>query len=114
MVDLTDNTYGGHFPWKEHLFQVERELGIEGSIKFVLFTDERGLWRVQAVPVAPNSFVSRVGLLPEWRGLRDESLSSSAQLPDCTFVHASGFIGGARSRQSVLQMAVKSLSATQA
>lgn len=109
IVDLTENEYNGMFPWKEHLFQLETELGLEGVVKFVLFNDQTGKWRVQAVPKTPGSFESRVGLLPEWRGLRDAELSSISGIPDTVFVHATGFIAGAVSRQSALQMAIKSL-----
>ena len=45
----------------------------------------------------------------EWRGLRDVELSNVANISDCTFVHATGFLGGAKSYSSVLEMARKSL-----
>lgn len=113
IVDLTENEYNGMFPWKEHLFQLEKEQGLQGLVKFVLFTDPKGKWRVQAVPKTPDSFESRVGLMPEWRGLRDTELSSVSGIPDTIFVHATGFIAGAVSRQSALQMAIKSLNRVQ-
>lgn len=47
------------FPWKEHLFGLEEELGLSGEIKYVLFKDKPNSWRVQAVPVNPGSFVTR-------------------------------------------------------
>ena len=43
----------GGVPWKEHLFQLEKEQGIEGQIMFALFADDKGMWRVQAVPNDP-------------------------------------------------------------
>ncbi|VDP68427.1 unnamed protein product, partial [Schistosoma curassoni] len=44
--------------------------------------------------------------LPEsWRGLRDEQLSSIVGLPDCIFVHSTGFLGVHKTRDGVLQMA---------
>ena len=49
----------GGCPWNDHLFQIEKEQQLEGVIKFALFQDESNKWRVQAVPVAPNSFVTR-------------------------------------------------------
>ena len=40
-------------PWKEHLYALETERGIEGSVKFVIYRDDReAKWRVQAVPAA--------------------------------------------------------------
>ena len=96
-------------PWKEHLFQLEKELNLEPNIKFVLFSDNQGNWRVQAVPVAVGSFICRVFLLEEWQGLRDDALSAASGVPDCIFVHATGFIGGNKTRDGVVQMAVKCL-----
>lgn len=98
----------GGCPWKEHLFELERELAIR-PIKFVLFPDGKGLWRVQAVPETPTSFSSRLPLPESWRGLRDEELSSKSGIDGCIFVHASGFIGGNRSRDGALRMARETL-----
>lgn len=38
---------GGGFPWKEHLFELEKDLDIEVPIKFVIYTDQNNKWRVQ-------------------------------------------------------------------
>lgn len=62
---------------------------------YVLYPDETGgNWRIQAVPVSPDSFDSRKALPEQWRGLRDEKLSEVAEIDGGIFVHASGFIGG--------------------
>lgn len=48
--------------------------------------------------------------LPEaWRGKRDEELSEVSGIKDGIFVHASGFIGGAKSQEETVKLAVKSL-----
>lgn len=99
----------GGCPWKEHLFELEEELDIQGQIKFVLYED-RG-WRVQCVPRALTGFDNRLSLLEAWRGLRDEELSKAAGVPGCVFVHASGFIGGAATRDAALELALKTLAA---
>lgn len=41
----------------------------------------------------------------EWRGLKGEVLSELTGIPDCTFVHPSGFIGGNKTYEGVLSMA---------
>lgn len=46
-------------PWKDHLFDLEEEMGIVGKIKFVVFYDTTDSWRVQGVPIQPDSFVCR-------------------------------------------------------
>lgn len=99
-------------PWKEHLHQLEQELGCPGEVLYVLYQDEReGSWRVQAVGQAPGSFASRKALPAPWRGLRDEALSEAAGVPDLVFVHASGFIGGGKTKEAALALARKAVAA---
>lgn len=102
-------------PWQEHLFDLEEEAAKAGAdnasplVKYVLFVDSRGGWRVQAAPKARGSFENRLSLPKEWCGLRDEALSEAAGIPGCVFVHAGGFIGGAKSEEGVLELASKAL-----
>ncbi|KAE8984633.1 hypothetical protein PR003_g23623 [Phytophthora rubi] len=97
-------------PWKSHLHDLEEKLMIPGQIKFVLYNDATGgMTRVQALNVEPGSFALRKGLLPAWRGLRDEELSRVSGIEGCTFVHGAGFIGGNRTYEGALEMAAKSL-----
>lgn len=70
------------------------------NIKYALFTDTHGKWRVMAVPTSPSAFSSRKALPEEWCGLRDQELSEKAGIPGCIFVHASGFIGGNNTKVS--------------
>lgn len=102
----------GGCPWKDHVFALEEELNLGPKIKFVLFSDQSGNWRVQCVSVRSGSFVNRISLLEEWRGLRDDKLSEVSGIPDCIFVHASGFIGGNKTRKGVLQLARQTLQKT--
>lgn len=46
-------------PWKDHLLSLEEEMDISGQIKFVIFHDKSDSWRVQGIPVQPDSFVCR-------------------------------------------------------
>lgn len=75
-----------HMPWKvdcrlrvpynlvelmirqEHLFNLEEELDIPSDEKplYALYEDESKKWRVQAVPVASESFESRKALPDPW------------------------------------------------
>ena len=34
-------------PWKEHLFELEKDLNIDVPIKFAIYTDQNNNWRVQ-------------------------------------------------------------------
>lgn len=99
-------------PWKEHLFSLEKEFGIDesSSIKYAVFPDERnGKWMIVCVPPSPNTFESRLPLPEPWRGLRDNDLSNLIGLEGCVFCHATGFCGGHNTRDGILAMARKSL-----
>jgi len=85
---------------QEHLFELEADKSqplIEpGKAIYVVYPDEFAKnWRIQAVPVSPESFESRKALPEVWRGLRDEDLSKASGIDGGIFIHASGFIGGA-------------------
>ncbi|XBW38578.1 hypothetical protein QEN19_004166 [Hanseniaspora menglaensis] len=97
--------FESYVAWKDHLLSVEKERNIEGEIKFVITKESSGAWRVITVPVKQGSFEFRVGLPTNLRGLRDDELSSAAGIQDGIFIHASGFIGGAKSKESCLKLA---------
>lgn len=97
-------------PWKEHLYELEVEMGIQGAVLYCLYEDDREKkWRIQAVGAAPGSFESRKALPTPWRGLRDEELSAATGIPGGVFVHASGFIGGCATLEGAVAMAAKAL-----
>ncbi|KAF9581986.1 hypothetical protein BGW38_000809 [Lunasporangiospora selenospora] len=98
-------------PWKEHLFKLEEELQVEEKPLYVLYPDESGNWRIQCVPPSPESFDCRKHLPQEWRGFRDDELSERSGIPNSIFVHMSGFIGGNKTREGALEMAVKAIEA---
>eukprot|EP00601_Ochromonadales_sp_CCMP2298_P004820 CAMPEP_0173174840 /NCGR_PEP_ID=MMETSP1141-20130122/3566_1 /TAXON_ID=483371 /ORGANISM="non described non described, Strain CCMP2298" /LENGTH=351 /DNA_ID=CAMNT_0014096989 /DNA_START=50 /DNA_END=1105 /DNA_ORIENTATION=- len=90
-------------PWKDHLFELE-EAGF-GPVLYALYPDSGGSYRIQAVPVSPNSFDSRKKLPADWCGLRDGVLSEKCGIEGCIFIHASGFIGGHSTREGAIAMA---------
>jgi len=99
-------------PWKEHLFELELEQAVPVHAQpfYVIYPDETGgNWRVQAVSVSPESFESRKALPELWRGVRDEELSRIANIEGCIFVHASGFIGGNKTKEGALEMAKRAV-----
>eukprot|EP00049_Salpingoeca_infusionum_P022540 m.7413 g.7413 ORF g.7413 m.7413 type:complete len:347 (+) comp5244_c0_seq2:319-1359(+) len=99
-------------PWKAHLLSVEEEESTEENavnIKYVLFRDFHGKWRVMAVPISHNSFTSRKPLPKPWRGIRNDVLSELSGIEGCVFVHAAGFIGGNNTFEGALAMADKAL-----
>lgn len=108
-------------PWKDHLYSLEDEHksdmdqiqeGVEENncVLYVVYEDSTGRsWRVQCVPISKSSFQSRKPLPEPWRGLRDEQLSETVDIPGCVFVHSSGFIGGHKSFDGAMSMAKKAL-----
>ena len=106
---------------------LEAENEIKGHLKYVLYEDTGGSWRVQAV--AAEGFTSRKALPSPWRGVRDSDLSKIAGIDGCIFCHNSGvfklmnvcsytwrvhilyagFIGGNKTRQGVVAMAQAAL-----
>jgi len=101
----------GGVPWKEHLFELEQEEGLkeDSNILYVIYTDQNGMWRIQCVPVRAKSFENRLSLPAQWRGVRDADLEAVSGIKGATFVHAGGFIGGASTREGVMQMVEESL-----
>jgi uncharacterized UPF0160 family protein len=61
------------------------------------------------VPESRDSFESRKKLPEPWRGYRDESLDEIAGIQGCIFVHAGGFIGGNKTLDGVMKMALEAL-----
>lgn len=97
-------------PWKDHLFDIEREEGATGELLYVVYKDMTGRsWRVQCVPVEKSPFESRRPLPESWRGIRDNELSKLIGIDGCIFVHAAGFIGGNVRFEGAMEMARKAL-----
>ncbi|KAI4468361.1 metal dependent hydrolase - related [Holotrichia oblita] len=102
---------GERCPWKDHLLSLEEELGVNGEIKFIIFHDPSDSWRIQGIPIQPDSFICRVFLHKNWRGERDEQLQEISGVEGAIFCHPTGFIGGTKTMEGALKMAVKSLEA---
>ena len=84
---------------------------MEPLVKFVLYTDQAGMWRVQAVTAEGTAFTNRLGLPEPWRGLRDAALYEVSGIEGCRFCHNAGFIGGADTMEGALEMARKAIAA---
>lgn len=97
--------------WKSHLDALESnpESAKGEKILYVVYPGGPTDWRIQAVGESPSSFVSRKALPEPWRGIRDDALSELTGVPECTFIHASGFIGGNKTKEGALELAKKAL-----
>merc|ERR1712034_258063 len=101
----------GGVPWKEHLFELEKENDLSGGdgILYVIYTDQNAMWRIQCVPLRPKCFENRLSLPEAWRGVRDQDLEKVSGIEGATFVHSGGFIGGNKTREGVMAMVETSL-----
>ena len=105
---------GESVPWADHLYAFEKKAapvpeGVHPEVLYVLFpenpTDSNSKWRVRAVSKESGRFDNRKDLPDQWKGLRDDELSSVCGVPGCIFVHASGFIGGNKTFDGAFRMA---------
>lgn len=92
-------------PWNEHYFELEEELKVEPKPLYVIFPDSTKGMRVRAIPVSSISFLLRKALPERLRGLRDEALVDLTGIETIMFVHMSGFIGGAKTREDAIKLA---------
>lgn len=100
-------------PWKQHLYDLEKAEKCEGEILYCISSSNPSDHRVICVSKTASSFVCRKFLPLSWRGIRDEKVAAVSGVADAKFVHATGFIGGAQSRDGVLQMAIKAIESTE-
>eukprot|EP00934_Nitzschia_sp_Nitz4_P005286 Nitzschia sp. Nitz4//scaffold178_size73299//983//2307//NITZ4_005688-RA/size73299-snap-gene-0.130-mRNA-1//1//CDS//3329539089//5276//frame0 len=100
----------GGLPWKNELYALEKKYNVDPLVKFVLYADESGMWRVQAVTEEGKAFVNRLSLPEQWRGVRDADLVGICNIPGARFCHAAGFIGGNDTYEGALKMAQVALS----
>ncbi|PVZ96828.1 hypothetical protein BB558_006739 [Smittium angustum] len=98
-------------PWESHLFEIEDSLNDPNMQKplYVIFEDSNGSCRVRAISKKLGSFENRKPLPEQWRGYRDDELSERSKIKDCIFVHATGFIGGNKTKEGAIEMARKSI-----
>lgn len=99
-------------PWKDHLYSLEAEHPAEEPVLYVLYPESADVgskWRIQAVGQSKDSFESRKALPEPWRGVRDETLDTVTGIDGCVFVHVNGFIGGNKTFDGTMKMALKAL-----
>jgi uncharacterized UPF0160 family protein len=94
--------------WKDHLRALEKEMLLEGRIKYVIYFADNG-FKIQAIPLGRTQFSFRKGLFYRWRGLPEDELIKASGIKDIQFIHVQGYIGGAKSKESAIQIAEMSL-----
>jgi uncharacterized UPF0160 family protein len=94
-------------PWEKAVFD-----GGLGDLLFVIYPNEDlTAWYCRTIPPEPHSFGQRLALPEAWRGLQETDFSQAAGIEDGVFCHPGGFICGARSQESAVQLAEKAIAA---
>ncbi|MGN0914900.1 MAG: MYG1 family protein [Succinivibrio sp.] len=76
------------------------------NCKIAVYPDRNMRWRVQSLPVSKaKRFINRLSAPVEWRGLNDKDLDKVTGLNNLTFIHKSGFTGGAENYEDNLALA---------
>ncbi len=99
------------FPWKSHLNKLEEECKLKDDEKvlFAVVKNSSQDYRLTTIPASEGSFKFRKGIAKDWRGLELSKLTEISGIEDIIFVHATGFIGGAKTKESVFKMVEVSL-----
>jgi uncharacterized UPF0160 family protein len=92
-------------PWETAVY----EGGLSEALFIIYPNEDRTAWYCRAIPPEPNSFGQRLSLPEAWRGLQDRAFSEVAGIEDGVFCHPSGFICGARSRESAIGLAARAI-----
>ncbi|MCG7394294.1 MYG1 family protein [Microvirga sp. ACRRW] len=94
-------------PWEKAVF----EGGLTNALFVIYPNEDLTSWYCRTIPPEPNSFGQRLSLPESWRGLQEEAFSKAVGIPDGVFCHPSGFICGARSQASVIELAERAIAA---
>ena len=71
-----------------------------------VYPDRNQRWRVQSLPQSKaQHFKNRLSAPASWRGLNDSELDKATGLKNMTFIHKSGFTGGAQTFEDNLELA---------
>jgi uncharacterized UPF0160 family protein len=93
-----------NMPWRQIVVDEAPEA------RYVIYPKSDG-WGLQAVPKALDAFANRLDLPAAWAGLSDAELAAASGVPDAVFAHAARFYASAQSREGILELARRALTA---
>lgn len=92
-------------PWTQAVLQHPEHFK---DCLLAVYPDRSGRWRVQSLPVSKAlRFCNRLSAPEKWRGLDGAKLDEAAELSNLSFIHRSGFTGGAENYEAALLLAQK-------
>jgi uncharacterized UPF0160 family protein len=86
-------------PWQRTAFDLAL------PILYVMSPEPDGRWKLQAMPAEKGSLRNRLDMPEAWRGLQDTDLEQACGIPGAVFVHRSGHLAIAATRDAALAMA---------
>jgi uncharacterized UPF0160 family protein len=86
-------------PWQRPAFDLAM------PILYVMSPEPDGRWKLQAMPAEKGSLANRLDMPVAWRGLQDAALDAACGIPGAVFVHRSGHLAIAATRDAALAMA---------
>lgn len=91
---------------REIVYEIDKKFN--KGIKFIVCKSTNE-WRILTLPLEKHKFAIKYPLHKNWRGFRELELSKIADIPDCVFVHGSGFTGSNRTKEGAIEMCKRSL-----
>jgi len=88
------------------IFELNEKLNKD--LKYVIYKGERES-RIYTIPKVIGKFGIKYPLHSDWRGLVGDELDKISGIPNCVFVHSSGFTGGNTTLDGAIEMCKKSL-----
>lgn len=91
-------------PWEENVSRFYK-------IKCVVYPEpDQSAWCVEFARDDLGDYSTNRGAFPEnWRGLRDKELQDVSGIKDAIFCHRGGFVAIAKTKESAIEMARKTL-----
>uniref|UniRef100_A0A0A9WND6 Uncharacterized protein n=1 Tax=Lygus hesperus TaxID=30085 RepID=A0A0A9WND6_LYGHE len=100
-----------NLPFQDILFDYESSVK-PTPFKFAIYHDSnRDLWTYTAINIHPGTFRIRCNMPASWCGKRDSELCQITQIPECIFIHHTGFKGANRTYKGILSMVNSALRA---
>jgi uncharacterized UPF0160 family protein len=93
--------------FKDHIYDLEREDKVENHTLYVVHQARNGAWQTTCLNVKGEQFASRKPL--PFGGKIVAELVEMTGIPDITFVHVSGFTGGAATKEGAIKLALFAL-----
>ncbi|UKJ89998.2 hypothetical protein MACJ_003256 [Theileria orientalis] len=94
-------------PFSGFLYKHEDEHGVSDKdrvLYYITFEETSNQWRSTCIKEKGTQFKSRLPFPEHLRGLRDEKLEKESGIPGLTFIHATGFTCGGKTKESILKL----------